>query len=154
LEIKKFLELNKEYLTNLVEADSIRDKDKIELFLRFYLCKIVEENRNPNIQEQRFKRLDKENFNGSEVENPFPNKKESITQDLIRRFPDLANRINDFNIDIIIFNRLISDFQKSLRFVIDNGVTGLKGSCPKEKQLSHINGIISSLQRCKRSVLR
>jgi hypothetical protein len=145
IEIKKFLESYKEYLTNLVEADSIRDKDKIELFLRYYLFKIVDEFQHPKSNEYRLTHFDKETFNGVVIENPFPENEEIIIKDIIGRYSDLANQIKDFENDIKKLNELILDFQVSLRFVIDNSVTGLKGSCPKEKQLSYRNGFISFL---------
>ncbi len=110
--ITKFLKLNREYLTNLVESDSIRDKDKIGLLLRYYLFKIVDQSQNPTSGEYSLTHFDKETFDDVvDIENPFPEKKEIIIQDLIKRYADLANQIKDFDKNIRKLNDLITNFQ-------------------------------------------
>jgi hypothetical protein len=147
--ITKFLKLNKEHLINLVEADSIRDKDKIELFVRYYLYKIVEANTPNKNSDYSLSHLDRIKISENEdLYNPFPEKENDIIQDLKLNYSNNRKVMDEFDRDITTVNTLILEFQNSLRSIIDNSITGLKGSCTKEKQLSYFYGIKSFFTRC------
>lgn len=147
-EIDKFLQFNKHYLMHLTCSKNVSDETKMDSLLRYYLYKIVDEFSHPESHEYRLDHFEEYSINGESLKNPFPDKQEIILQDMKTRFADIVNQIIDFNKDIEALNQSISDFQGSLKSVIDTSdLVGLKGNCPMEAQLNYKTKIRSFFHR-------
>lgn len=149
--ITKFLNGIREHLRNLIQD---KDNEKIELLMRFWLYKIYETSQ-PDTDVD-YKLMDFASIKLSENEkiyNPYKEHEEKIKESLKTHHSKHCKVIDGFNRDITIINKLILDFQNSLRSVIDNSITGLKGSCPKEEQLTYLYGVKSFFSSHWHSVL-
>lgn len=67
-----------------------------------------------------------------ELSNPFPGKLDELKNEMKTNGQSIIARINGLEDEINNLNRSISNFQDSLRFVIDRIKIELKGSCPIE----------------------
>jgi hypothetical protein len=144
--MNEFLNKTQNHLKPVVSSN---DEQKIELLLRYYLYKIADENSRPCSQGYRLTHLDKANFDGKEVQNPFPGFENDIIEDLKKRYTDKANSINEFQNRIKILYQHISEFQKSLSRIVANEI---KGVCSKENQLNFTTRFKSKFSRHKHSV--
>ena len=113
------------------------DEAKIESLLRYYLYKIFDESKYPSNDKYRLKDFSKVKISEKEeLENPFPEKKEEIIQNLESKYEHIINQIQIFKENINSLNCLIKEFQKSLLPIIHKDVRFLKGSCYLEKELN------------------
>jgi hypothetical protein len=123
------------YLKDLVGADIINDGNQLELFLIYYLCIIIYEHNYPTSFGYHIEQLDKiPLFDGKELSNPFPERKEIIQNDMKKEGPKIIESVETFKIDIDKLNQIIFNFQASLQHIIDNADFELKGTCIKEKE--------------------
>ena len=102
------------------------------------MYKIYDEYTHPKSDKYRLKDFSRVKISEKEdLENPFPTEKEIIIRDLELNYDNISNRIKLFNDNISNLNQFIVDFQKSLGYVIDNGVYELKGRCIIDEKLSY-----------------
>ena len=77
--------------------------------------------------------------------------KEKIIRDLKSNYNKISKQINMLKGDIDKIDLLVSDLQKSLKYITEKELLGLKGTCNIEKQLCQ-GRIKSFFRRNKRSI--
>lgn len=127
-----FLISIRERLKNLIGSDNIQNENDIELLLRYYLFKIVDDDSH-NSSRDRLKNFEPIDIENERLRNPFPSNQEIIYKDMQDKYSEIIKSIEDFKSDIAKLNEVVTAFQASLSFVIDTSEIELKGSCPIER---------------------
>jgi hypothetical protein len=123
----KFLKDCKARLIAITSANNTEDRDKIEILLTKYLATVVYVyNKNKNSE------YNINHLTNDELSNPFPGKLDELKSEMRTNGQNIINSINELKDEINNVNRSISNFQESLRFVIDRIEIESKGSYPIE----------------------
>lgn len=150
--IEKFLSDNEEHMKQITGSN---DDNEIKELSRFYLATLVAFTQPKTDTEYKIKHLSNElNTFNETLHNPFPENLPQLRTNMELNRCGIIRSLEVLKNDVNKLNNLISDFQKSLKPVIDNSVSGLKGNCPIDNQLKYWFLIKSFFHRRLHSVLK